>query len=70
MERFRVSSPNVQYGEDSITTSYRYDSTDLEQTRAGWVATPTSTEYTFKTSTKLPKLGYTCSLAAGPWARQ
>ena len=64
VERFRVNSPNVQYGEDSITTSYSYDSTDLEQTQSGWVATPTSTEYTFRTGTKLPKLGR-APLAAG-----
>ena len=57
VERFRVNSPHVQYSDDNITSSYRYDSTDLEQTKSGWVATPTSTQYTFKTSTKLPKLG-------------
>ena len=57
VEKFRVNSPNVHYGEEEITTSYRYESTDLEQTRAGWVATPTSTNYTFRTGTKLPKLG-------------
>ena len=58
VERFRVNSPNVEYGETNITTSYTYTSTDLEQTQSGWVATPTNTEYTFKTGTKLPKLGY------------
>lgn len=57
VEKFRVNSPNVRYSDEDVTTSYNYESTDLEQTQSGWVATPTSTEYTFKTQTRLPKLG-------------
>ena len=57
VEKFRVNSPNVHYGDEDVTTSYRYESTDLEQTQSGWVVSPTTTEYTFKTQTRLPKVG-------------
>ncbi|KAL4426816.1 hypothetical protein ABPG77_006602 [Micractinium sp. CCAP 211/92] len=57
-ESFRVDSPNVQYGEDAITSSYTYQHTSVERTDAGqWVVKPQSTEYTFKTDTRVPKLG-------------
>ena len=57
-ESFRVDSPTVQYGEDAITSSYTYQHTAVERTDAGqWVVKPQSTEYTFKTDTRVPKLG-------------
>ena len=58
LDNFRVESPDVEYGTDSITSTYNYQSTDLQQDGASWVARPTNTQYKFKTDTKVPKLGY------------
>lgn len=58
VDAFKVESPNVQYGADSITSTYRYESTEVERTPEGqWVVAPRATEYTFKTDTRVPKLG-------------
>lgn len=58
VENFKVESPNVQYAEDSITANYTYSSTEVERTEEGkWVVKPQTTEYTFKTDTRVPKLG-------------
>lgn len=58
LENFKVESPQVQYDADSITSTYKYESTQLEQTGSSWVVRPTSSEYKFRTETRLPKLGY------------
>lgn len=59
---FRVESPNVQYTDDEIVSKYDYTSTELlrEQTESGprWVVKPKTTNYTFKTDAKVPKLGW------------
>ncbi|CAL5221198.1 g3346 [Coccomyxa viridis] len=58
IENFKVNSPNVAYDNDAINTKYRYESTDLLHGHDGkWTVTPTSTEYQFRTSTQVPKLG-------------
>lgn len=58
VEAFKVNSPNVQYGEDSISSSYTYNHTEVERTEDGqWVVEPRATEYSFKTDTRVPKLG-------------
>ena len=58
IEKFKVNSPNVQYENDAINATYQYESTDLLHGDDGkWTITPTSTEYHFKTSTKVPKVG-------------
>jgi hypothetical protein len=58
VEQFKVESPNVQYGDDSITSTYTYTHTEVERTDEGkWKVAPKATEYTFKTDTRVPKLG-------------
>ena len=58
VEQFKVESPNVHYGEDSITSTYTYHNTEVERTEEGqWKVKPQATEYTFKTDTRVPKLG-------------
>lgn len=58
VEQFKVESPNVQYEEDSITSTYSYQHTEVERTEDGkWKVAPRTTEYTFKTDTRVPKLG-------------
>ncbi|KAK9824187.1 hypothetical protein WJX72_008407 [[Myrmecia] bisecta] len=55
---FRVDSPNVQYNEDSIVSSYQYLSSGVERSADGnWSVRPTATQYEFRTSTAVPKLG-------------
>jgi myo-inositol-1-phosphate synthase len=56
---FRVDSPCVEYTEDYITSTYKYDSTKLSRTGKGdWIVSPTSTEYQFRVDRHVPKLGY------------
>ena len=58
LDGFKVNSPNVQYNDSSITSSYAYQHTEVERTDDGnWVLTPQETKYEFKTDTKVPKLG-------------
>ncbi len=58
IENFKVNSPNVEYENDAIRSTYSYESTDLTHEDDGkWTITPTSTEYQFRTATQLPKLG-------------
>lgn len=58
----KVNSPNVKYTEDSIISNYKYETTEthLKQHDGNRIltVTPKVTNYTFKTSTKVPKLGY------------
>eukprot|EP00122_Pirum_gemmata_P011649 Pgem_evm1s10792 len=54
----KVNSPNVVYNNDVITSKFAYESTKVETNEDGsFSATPISTEYTFKTDAKVPKLG-------------
>lgn len=58
VDSFVVDSPNVEYGEDFITSTYNYDSTKLSRTEKGsWVVQPTSTQYQFRVDRRVPKLG-------------
>lgn len=58
IEKFKVDSRNVEYGPDAITSTYKYESTDLKQGNDGkWVVKPTTTQYEFRTSTRVPTLG-------------
>lgn len=57
LDNFRVESPDVDYGEEFITSTYNYQGTALEQTGGSWVVRPTNTEYKFKTDVRVPKLG-------------
>lgn len=69
VESFRVESPRVRYGDGEIESEYRYDTTEVvppaaeaNGAAAGWVVRPKSVTYNFKTSTKVPKLGYACAI--------
>ncbi|CAA6659473.1 unnamed protein product [Spirodela intermedia] len=61
IEKFRVESPNVKYGEGEIESVYSYETTELvHEVRDGsyqWVVKPKAVQYQFKTDTRVPKLG-------------
>ncbi|EGR32770.1 myo-inositol-1-phosphate synthase, putative [Ichthyophthirius multifiliis] len=53
-----VNSQNVVYSEDQITATYEYRHQNVEKQQDGKIIiTPKTTSYTFKTNTKVPKLG-------------
>lgn len=62
IEKFKVESPNVRYGEDEIESVYHYETTELvHECRDGvyqWIVKPKTVRYNFKTRTRVPKLGY------------
>ena len=58
VDEFKVVSPNVRYTDEAITSTYRYDSTEVKRTdKGGWEVRPTSTTYEFKVDRRVPKLG-------------
>ncbi|XP_078433643.1 inositol-3-phosphate synthase [Wolffia australiana] len=61
IEKFRVESPKVRYGEGEIESVYDYQTTELvHELRDGayqWIVKPKSLQYHFKTDTRLPRLG-------------
>lgn len=58
MATVKVNSPKVTYTKDFIEAQYDYQTTNVSRDIHGsYVATPTSTRYTFKTSRRVPKLG-------------
>lgn len=61
IESFHIESPDVHYTDDYIESTYKYDTTELvHERRAGqyqWIVKPTSVDYKFKTSRRVPKLG-------------
>jgi myo-inositol-1-phosphate synthase len=58
VESFKVDSPAVVYEESSITSTYDYQHTEIDRTADGkWVVKPKTTQYEFRTDTKVPKLG-------------
>lgn len=57
VDEFKVVSPNVQYTDEAITSTYRYDNTKITRTDKGWEVHPTSTTYEFKVDRRVPKLG-------------
>lgn len=56
-ETFKVNSPNVRYEENSIISEYTYNTTEAKINNDEVVITPHQVKYTFKTETKVPKLG-------------
>merc|ERR1719387_722707 len=52
-----VDSPCVKYMSDYIESKYEYQSTELEQQGDTLIAKPTTTQYEFRTSRKVPRLG-------------
>lgn len=58
IQNFQVQSPNVEYAEESITSTYDYQTTKVEREADGkWIIRPTNVKYQFKTDRKVPKLG-------------
>jgi myo-inositol-1-phosphate synthase len=58
IDSFKVTSPNVTYGEKEIISHYDYDSTELTPGQDGtWTVRPTTERYSFRTNTQVPKLG-------------
>eukprot|EP00889_Picochlorum_renovo_P007652 jgi/Picre1/34682/NNA_002150.t1 len=57
VENFKVNSDKVQYSNDSIVSKYQYEHTEVTQSGDAVTVTPVSTEYEFKTDTRVPKLG-------------
>jgi myo-inositol-1-phosphate synthase len=55
--KFRVNSPFVKYEEGSITSEYVYRNTEARMVNGEAIITPKETRYTFKTDTKVPRLG-------------
>jgi myo-inositol-1-phosphate synthase len=53
----KVESPNVQYTPDFIESKNEYQSTELTVQGETLVATPTTTQYEFRTKRAVPKLG-------------
>ncbi|CAH9090067.1 unnamed protein product [Cuscuta europaea] len=57
VERFKVESPNVAYGDGEIHSVYNYETTEVVMERDEWVVKPKTVRYEFKTDTRVPKLG-------------
>lgn len=57
MASFKVCSPNVQYTDEYIESRYTYDTTEVTHQDGHLTAIPKETQYTFRTDTKVPKLG-------------
>eukprot|EP00951_Prasinocladus_malaysianus_P044247 scaffold567022_cov50-Prasinocladus_malaysianus.AAC.1 len=57
-ESFRVESPNVQYGEDSIRSKYQYSTTEVsrDQSSGNFVVRPLQQTVEFEVDCKVPKL--------------
>lgn len=60
-DTFQVDSENVRYSDEYIDAKYVYQSTKMHKIGEGdhvsWIAKPTSAEFEFRTSRKVPKLG-------------
>eukprot|EP01027_Heterolobosea_sp_BB2_P006163 GEZU01009352.1.p1 GENE.GEZU01009352.1~~GEZU01009352.1.p1 ORF type:complete len:512 (+),score=240.80 GEZU01009352.1:245-1780(+) len=55
---FKVNSPFVKYTEQEIISEYKYQTTETDIDANGNITvTPVEKKYTFKTQTKVPKLG-------------
>lgn len=58
LENFTVNSPNVQYTEEHITSTYQYHSTRIDRSQDDkWTVSPTTTQYQFRVKRRVPKLG-------------
>jgi len=58
VEEFQVTSPNVSYTEDSIQSSYEYQTTKIDRSVDGkWTVEPTTHKYEFRVDRKVPKFG-------------
>lgn len=57
MTNFKVVSDKVQYDDTYITANYEYETTRVTKNGDDVTATPTRTEYTFRTERKVPRTG-------------
>ncbi|KAL3841907.1 hypothetical protein ACJMK2_019996 [Sinanodonta woodiana] len=57
MAAIEVQSPNVSYTDQYIEAKYEYYTTDVQKENGKLIAKPKTTQYTFKTERKVPKLG-------------
>lgn len=57
-DKFKVQSPNVRYTDKHIVSEYTYRNTEVRVQNGDVTVVPKETEYTFKTETKVPRLGY------------
>lgn len=59
IDTFTVDSPSVSYSEEHITSSYEYDTNDLDCGVDGkYTVHPKAQNVQFQTTRRLPKLGY------------
>ncbi|KAK3593949.1 hypothetical protein CHS0354_040683 [Potamilus streckersoni] len=57
MAAIEVQSPNVSYTDQYIEAKYEYNTTDVQKENGKLIAKPKTTQYTFRTERKVPKLG-------------
>ncbi|XP_067118154.1 inositol-3-phosphate synthase 1-A-like [Centruroides vittatus] len=57
MVRVKVQSPNVRYTSDYIEADYAYHTSDVKVDNGEYKISPRTTEVTFRTQRKVPKLG-------------
>lgn len=56
---FKVNSKNVQYTDSHIVADYAYENATVTKGVDGsFTVNPTSVKYTFKTETRVPRVGY------------
>ena len=68
INNFKVDSPNVDYQEGHIVSSYSYASTDIKQDEnsGAFLVSPKETRWTLRTNTTVPKLVSAGFLLARP----
>lgn len=58
IENFTVESKNLVVSDEFLTSTYEYESTELNRSADGsWTVKPTSEVYEFRTERRVPKLG-------------
>jgi len=57
MTNFKVVSSNVNYDAAHITSTYKYETTSVTKDGDNITVTPVTTDYTFRTERKVPRVG-------------
>eukprot|EP01064_Diplonema_japonicum_P020588 TRINITY_DN30197_c0_g1_i1.p1 TRINITY_DN30197_c0_g1~~TRINITY_DN30197_c0_g1_i1.p1 ORF type:complete len:514 (+),score=173.55 TRINITY_DN30197_c0_g1_i1:49-1590(+) len=57
MTQVKVNAPNVVYQEDTITSTYKYENTEVKVSGDNVTVTPNATEFQLKTDARVPKMG-------------
>ena len=55
--KVKVQSPNVTYTDDTIESKYIYQTTQVAEDSGTYLVKPVDVSFTFKTKTKVPKVG-------------